>query len=338
MTGVTLDRCVACGSDALEHEREWLGYELFECSRCGLSMTANPDYSRDRYVAAYAGDSDAATLPSDHGHIYTAPERRLSLEVSAHVVPPPQLTPAERRAVSWIEQHGPLEGPVVDCGCGTGRFLRALERKHVPARGFELSPAVVEQLRAAGLDVVHGAAPDFPWNEETPPFAITFFEVLEHLPEPAAFLAPLRDRFPAAHVLASVPSPTRVAVLKGNRQLVDYPPNHFLRWTPSALEQFFLGLGYRRVRVEVPPPPGSDVLPGAATAFRRALRRKPVGGAASASSTHGGSRPVSAWAATAAVLGARTYQGVTNVVGSPLARRWAARGASASSMLVIASP
>ena len=333
----SLDRCVACGSRALDHELDWHGYEILECRECGLSMTGNPDYTRDRYVAAYAGDSDAATLPSEYAHIYTAPERRLALELSSHVVPPPQLTPAERRALAWIERHAPFAGPIVDCGCGTGRFLRALKRKRIAARGFELSPDVVAQLRSAGLDVEQGAAPDFPWAAD-PPYAVTFFEVLEHLPQPAAFLAPLRERFPNAHVLASVPSPTRVAVLKGNRQPVDYPPNHFLRWTPAALQRFFSALGYRDVQVELPPPPGSDVLPGAASAFRRYVRREAAADLQASPNERAPAPPPSRGAATAAVLGARTYQSVTNLVGLPIARRWAARGASASSMLVIASP
>jgi hypothetical protein len=140
-------------------------------------------------------------------------------------------------------------------------------------------------------------------------------------------------------VFASVPSPRRVAVLKGARRPVDYPPNHFLRWTPSALEELFLGLGYRSVHVELPPPPGSDVMPGASTVLRRIVRRRPVGDArpatAEAPATASGS---SRLAATAAVLGARAYQRAANVAGYPVARRWSARGASASSMLVIASP
>jgi SAM-dependent methyltransferase len=338
MSAANLNRCVACDSQALAHEREWHGYEILECRECGLSMTGNPDYTRERYVAAYAGESEHATLPTEFAHIYTSPERRLALELSSRVVPPPQLTPAERRALAWIERHAPSDATIVDCGCGTGRFLRALKRKDVAARGFELSSDVVAQLRSAGLDVAQGAAPDFPWAGEAP-FAVTFFEVLEHLPQPALFLAPLRERFPDAHILASVPSPTRVAVIKGNRQPVDYPPNHFLRWTPAALERFFAGLGYRNVRVELPPPPGSEVLPGATSAFRRIVRRQEAGGLRSSTRAPApAARSISPRAATAAVLGARTYQSVTNLIGLPLAARWASRGASASSMLVIASP
>jgi len=180
MSAANLNRCVACGSQALAHEREWHGYEILECRECGLSMTGNPDYTRERYVAAYAGESEHATLPTEFAHIYTSPERRLALELSSRVVPPPQLTPAERRALAWIERHAPSDATIVDCGCGTGRFLRALKRKDVAARGFELSSEVVAQLRSAGLDVTQGAAPDFPWAGEAP-FAVTFFEVLEHL-------------------------------------------------------------------------------------------------------------------------------------------------------------
>jgi len=79
-------------------------------------------------------------------------------------------------------------------------------------------------------------------------------------------------------------------------------------------------------------------MPGASTVFRRIVRRRLAGGHPAAAAAPARAPGMSPLAATAAVLGARAYQRAANVAGYPVARRWSARGASAASMLVIASP
>ncbi len=344
------DRCVACGSPSWSEGGAWKGYRLAVCGRCGLTFTLNPDYSTERYAAEYDG-SARADGPAEkmHGLIYEASAGRLELEARAYLTPPPRLTPAQKAALDRLEVSAPPGAAVIDCGCGSGGFLRALHASGLEGVGVEVSPRLVELLRQSGMRAILGAAPDFPWSGEEP-FAITFFEVLEHFPDPSRVIRVIKTRFPHARILASVPSPFRADLfLHGKRGLSDLPPNHFLRWTPRALESFFLRLGCSRVKVLLPAPIGSELMPGITqllsrariagrSSFRRAAAPVMEGNAGSSAGRRVmmrlGMRQRTA--ATAVIWLQRAYQASMDVAGAPKALLARMRGASAGSMLVVA--
>jgi SAM-dependent methyltransferase len=332
--------CVACASDDVAPAESWRQYVLATCRSCGMTFTVNHDYSADRYVAAYDDDADRSPVPSERTYVYTLPEQRLEWERGAFqwLLPPPRLTRAEAIACKLLARHAPSGAVVVDCGCGTGRFLRALKCAGISAVGVELSERLVATLRAAGIPANHGSAPDFPWDGPEP-FAITFFEVLEHLPDPGAVVRVLRDRFPSAWILASVPSPTRARLLLGaTREPTDYPPNHFLRWTPEALRRFFGLMGYQDVQVVVPGPVGSELVPGLAQVLSKVQRpmskRGGVGGRIGPSL--GPAAAPSRVAATVLLGALKGYQVAGDLLGLPRMLRARRLGASADSMLVVA--
>jgi hypothetical protein len=206
--------------------------------------------------------------------------------------------------------------------------------------GVELSAVTVQRLNRAGLNAIQGAAPDFPW-ELPAPFAITFFEVLEHLPEPRQIIAALKQRFPQAAILASVPSPKRWP--PGNKGPTDSPPHHYLSWTPTALERFFGGLGYSRVSVQMPRPVGYEQRATCGALLSRFKRFRPRPSLGIAESVSKKSTPTRAaggraLAATCKVWLLAGYHLAVNVMGAPAARRAERAGFSAASMLVIAQP
>jgi SAM-dependent methyltransferase len=338
VTQVAIERCVACGSGRWVDDEEWLGYKLATCLECRMTFTLNPDYSTERYVAIY-GDMQGgeALVPADQARVYHAPERRLMLEGRAPLAPRPRLTPAEAMAFAWLKSEAPRQSCIVDCGCGSGRFLNVLRRASFRAVGIELSETIVELLKGRGFDARVGKAPDFPWASPDP-YAITFFEVLEHLPDPGPVMAHLRERFPESRILASVPSPRRASLLStGKRSTVDYPPNHFLRWTPEALGAFFRRLGYSDVQVQSPPPVGSELMPGFAQLLSYVGRAKPKAAAVEVPD-QAGPRVVPPSVATVLLLGHRLYQAGMDVAGMPMATYWRLKGGTAASMLAIASP
>ena len=327
-----IGRCVACGSDSWSSSETSGGYLLATCARCGATFTRNPDYGTRRYVAAYEGGEEGAPVSREHGFVYTAPAQRLEMETLALFAPPPRLTASQRLAIRWLKEHAVPGAAVIDCGCGSGLFLRALKGAGIRGVGVEVSRALVELLSRKGLEVITGEVPDFPWTGR-PPFAVTFFEVLEHFPDPSEVIGDIVKRFPRASILASVPSPLRARLLlHGERSASDFPPNHFVRWTPRALEMFFHNRGFGRVTVMVPPPPGSELLPGLGQVFRRS--RRPIGGP----SAHGSSRAsLSRRVAITGILWLhKCYQVAADVIGALAARRAGRRGASSSSMLVVA--
>jgi SAM-dependent methyltransferase len=338
MNATKLEACVACGSRRWMHEQEWHGYQLAHCLECFMTFTLNPDYSGERYAAAYGDAAEGTPVPSAKLHVYRSPERRLTFEGQALFAPPPRLTPSERRVLSWLKRNAPPTGSIVDCGCGTGRFLDVLSRAGFRTVGLELSDRVVGLLRARGFDARFGMAPDFPW-EGPDPFAITFFEVLEHLSDPGSMLARLRERFPGTHILATVPSPRRASLLTaGVRDAVDFPPNHFLRWSPEALEILFQRLGYSEVRIELPAPTGSELMPGVAQLLARFHSAGPIASGGRSVAPTGPTTLAKRALVTLLLLSHRLYQGTMDVVGAPKAIYWRRKGATSSSMFVIASP
>jgi SAM-dependent methyltransferase len=335
-----LSECVACGSRKWSVTEVRNGYELAVCSDCGLLFTVNPDYKPERYLAAYGGKGGETALPEECSFVYAGPQLRLELEGRAYFCPPPRLTPSERLALRWVKARVPAGGVVVECGCGTGRFLRALKSAKLSGVGVELSAVTVQLLNQAGLKAVQGAAQDFPW-ESPEPFAVAFFEVLEHLPEPRQVLEPLRKRFPHAAIVASVPCPKRWPV--GSKGPADSPPHHYLLWTPAALERFFGGLGYSKVTVQLPPPVGYEQMASCGMVLSRFKRFRPQlsPGGAGSSPPDKAPAPVSngkSLAATCKVWLLAAYHLAINVWGAPEARRAGRQGYSSSSMLVIAEP
>ena len=335
-----LSHCAACGSGSWSVTEVRNGYELAVCSNCGLLFTLNPDYKPERYLAAYEGTGSQAALPEEYSHVYAGPQLRLELEGRAYFCPHPRLTPSEHLALRWLKARVPPEAVVVECGCGTGRFLRALKSARLRGVGIELSAVTVDLLNRAGLDAKQGAAPDFSWGSPDP-FAVAFFEVLEHLAEPRPVMQRLRKRFPRAVVIGSVPCPNRWPVGSGGP--ADSPPHHYLLWTPAALEGFFGSLGYTKVSVELPKPVGYEQMATCGMVLSRFKRFRPRTSLGSADNIPIHKTPAYGsngrrMAATCKIWLLAGYHMWVNVMGTPKARRAGRKGFSAASMLFIAEP
>ena len=93
---------------------------------------------------------------------------------------------------------------MIDIGCGTRRFLRALERTGFRAAGVEVSESLVHLSTSSGLEAVQGLAPDFPWNG-VDPVAITFFEILEHIPQARGGGATFKSAISKSHYFSQRP-------------------------------------------------------------------------------------------------------------------------------------
>jgi SAM-dependent methyltransferase len=80
---------------------------------------------------------------------------------------------------------------------------------------------------------------------------VTFFEVLEHQAAPVEFLQKVKACVrPGGAVALSVPN--RERWLTGP-DVLDYPPNHFLRWNAGALTKFLRAQGFEVLSVREQP-------------------------------------------------------------------------------------
>ena len=139
----------------------------------------------------------------------------------------------------------PGRGELLDIGCGTGNFLVAARAGGYAVSGTELDRNAAQFARKKlGLPRVLGLTiSEFAEQNPHEQFdVITFFEVLEHQAAPTAFLEKVKALLrPGGYIALSVPN--RERWLTGP-DVLDYPPNHFLRWNAASLRNFLRAHGF----------------------------------------------------------------------------------------------
>jgi hypothetical protein len=104
--------------------------------------------------------------------------------------------------------------------------------------------------RALGMDV-HGPTVD---DLGGPVEVIALFQVLEHMDDPAALFFKFAELgTDEVIVVAAVPAPDRMEFNELNGSLLDMPPNHVGRWTPTALAKLAERTGWTLDEVAVEP-------------------------------------------------------------------------------------
>jgi ubiquinone/menaquinone biosynthesis C-methylase UbiE len=102
---------------------------------------------------------------------------------------------------------------VLECGCGTGLLLDRIAKFARSAKGIDLSPGMLEQARARGLEVREGSVTALPFDAAS--FDVTCsFKVLAHVPEIGKALAEMaRVTRPGGVVLAEFYNPLSLRAL-----------------------------------------------------------------------------------------------------------------------------
>ena len=152
------------------------------------------------------------------------------------------------------DPQAPGRGHLLDIGCGTGNFLTAAQNAGYQVSGTELDRnAAGFAKQKLGLSRVFGLSlAEFAEKYPLEKFDIvTFFEVLEHQASPTEFIEKVRSCLkPGGYVALSVPN--RERWLTG-LDVLDYPPNHFLRWSELALRTFLRAHGFATIAVREQP-------------------------------------------------------------------------------------
>jgi SAM-dependent methyltransferase len=148
----------------------------------------------------------------------------------------------------------PRNGDLLDIGCGTGTFLAAARDA-----GFRVSGTELDRNAARFAKEKLGLQRVFPLtiaefterNAEERFDVVTFFEVLEHQATPVEFLQKVKACVrPGGMIGLSLPN--RERWLTGP-DVLDYPPNHFLRWNAAALRNFLSGQGFAVLSIREQP-------------------------------------------------------------------------------------
>jgi len=128
-------------------------------------------------------------------------------------------------------------GRLLEIGSGYGLFLAAARDRGYGVAGVELSRTGAGHARKLGLDVFCGQLEDVPMPDAGRYDVVCFWDTLEHVPDPFAFLRAVRSRLADDGVFAlSVPYisslPARVL---GARWWTLKPEQHIWHFTPATL-------------------------------------------------------------------------------------------------------
>jgi SAM-dependent methyltransferase len=148
----------------------------------------------------------------------------------------------------------PRSGEILDIGCGTGNFLAAAREAGYGVTGIELdrNAAQFAKERLTLQRVFPLTISEFVKQHPAQRFdIITFFEVLEHQAAPVEFLRKIRACVrPGGAIALSVPNRDRWMT---GPDVLDYPPNHFLRWNAAALKRFLNAQGFEVLSIREQP-------------------------------------------------------------------------------------
>lgn len=220
-----IPRCPLCSDGSPLPHLEEAGHRYLRCGRCGFVFLF-PPLSPAEIEILYRKE---AGITFHHGAgIREAYEKRLEARLRLRVAWPVLRTAPERSAL--------------EVGCGAGYLLDHLRRAGWSVAGTE---AAEEYLRFArgtlGLEA----------SREPPPGrrfgAVLLFDVLSHLPDPAARLAEFRDLLRPGGVL--IVETGNAAELDPGRAGPLGAPEHAGHFTASCLRGLLARLGYRDVRI-----------------------------------------------------------------------------------------
>lgn len=220
-----IPRCPLCSAGPPLPHREEAGHRYLRCGRCGFVFLF-PQPSAGELARLYQGH-EGSTF--HHGaEIREAYEKRLEARLRLRVVWPILRTAPERSAL--------------EVGCGAGYLLDHLRQAGWSAAGTEAAETYVEFARGTlGLEV----------GREPPPGrrfgAILLFDVLSHLPDPAARLAEFRDLLLPGGAL--ILETGNAAELDPGRAGPLGAPEHVGHFTESCLRRLLARLGYRDVQI-----------------------------------------------------------------------------------------
>lgn len=136
----------------------------------------------------------------------------------------------------------PAGARLLEVGCGRGGEVRALRASGLNVRGVELAPVPPLAAVANYVDSDQGAT-TLPAEQRAGVTGILLLDVIEHLPEPAAFLDALQQAYPDLEtVIVTVPARGE---LWSN---YDDFYGHYRRYTLPMLSELAQSLGWERQR------------------------------------------------------------------------------------------
>jgi SAM-dependent methyltransferase len=217
-----------CGGDDFDGLAtiDWFGVRqrTVICRRCGL-VQSNPRMTADETARFYGSD--------DYRRLYDGEDfaERYQARYAGG---------GESIVATLLAVEPTLPAAVGEIGCGGGWNLVAFHERGIAARGYDLSPALVELGRGRGLDLVRGGVDAVEGTYDV----LIANHVVEHLLDPVADVAALTEHLaPDGRFYVQVPDITNFGI--GQLQSA-----HTYYFTPRTLEHYLGRAGLRMVHTQ----------------------------------------------------------------------------------------
>jgi len=148
---------------------------------------------------------------------------------------------------------------LLEIGAGNGAFLAQIAPSMIRPDGIlctEYSDHGAAEIRKLGIRVVQGDIRNTDTSSHEPFDMVCMFQVLEHMDRIAELFAKLRaTTSPHADLFIAVPNMRRNQFNEDNGAVLDMPPNHIGRWTPTSFEALSKREGWRIIQYLEEPTP-----------------------------------------------------------------------------------
>lgn len=245
-TNPAAQACAACNAPDIRPDITYNGHQLLRCGRCNFVFTADRSFPTSQYEDVYSGVTAFQMMLDDAKQTHAGHKSGRDLWWF------------KRMALRWLKPtHGKR---LLDLGSGPGTFLMVAQREHnYEIQGVE--PAEMAARTAQGFSVPTwcGLSDDFARSTDKTFDAITSFEVLEHVPDPLAFLKTARQLIaPGGWLILSVPNLDDPYCLR--QQIAPaMPPIHINFFSRSSLQAVLERAGFQLERSFTLPLPSSSV-------------------------------------------------------------------------------
>jgi SAM-dependent methyltransferase len=234
--------CLVCGRDdaeffctAVDRVRKLADpvWHIRRCTRCGFGWTF-PTPSEEEtaafYPPDYLGDVERTLDDFLSGRLRGTRSWRGSTE-----------------KVKLVERYI-ASGRILDIGCGDGKFLWALDARRWKATGVDTLPETLSlvQPRMPSLRLIEGDIYSG-LLEEASFDVLTFWHVLEHLPNPAAILRRTRALLrPGGWLFISLPrfDSMQARIFRKHWYAFDDVPRHLYHFSRPSLDRLLREAGF----------------------------------------------------------------------------------------------